>query len=147
MIGSGRDDADLRADVLKALMLDSLVPSTVDAIVTDRYVTLSGKVDWQYQRDEAEFVAGNVAGVIDVWNDIVITSTLPNADGIKQAIESALERRARLDAHDVKVKSASGTVTLEGKVGSWAEHDEAVAAAWAAPGVRDVDDRLRVEYF
>jgi osmotically-inducible protein OsmY len=147
LTGSGRDDADMRADVLRALMLDSLVPSTVDATVTDGYVTLSGKADWQYQRDEAEFVAGNVAGVLDVWNDIVIASTLPDANGVKQAIDSALERRARLDADDVKVRSAGGTVTLEGKVGSWAEHDEALAAAWAAPGVRDVDDRLRVEYF
>jgi osmotically-inducible protein OsmY len=147
LTGSHRDDADLRADVLRALMLDSLVPGTVDASVADGYVTLRGKADWQYQRDEAERVAGNVAGVLDVWNDIVITGTLPDANGIKDAIESALGRRAKVDANSVKVRTGGGTVTLEGKVGSWAEHDEAVAAAWAAPGVRDVDDRLRVEYF
>jgi hypothetical protein len=33
--GLGRSDADVRGDVLQALMLDSLVPDTVDAKVTD----------------------------------------------------------------------------------------------------------------
>src|SRR3954452_16464099 len=65
-----RDDADLRGDVLQALMLDSLVPKTVDATAEDGFVTLTGTANWQYERDEAEFVASNIAGALDVINEI-----------------------------------------------------------------------------
>src|SRR5215475_13017861 len=70
MTDSRRDDADLRSDVLQALALDSLVPATIDAQVDDGYVTLTGKAEWQYQRDEAESVAANVLGVLDVEDDV-----------------------------------------------------------------------------
>jgi osmotically-inducible protein OsmY len=65
--GVQRDDADLRGDVLQAMMLDALVPATIDVSVDDGFVTLTGNADWQYQRDEAEFVAANIVGVLDVW--------------------------------------------------------------------------------
>ena len=58
--GYARDDADVRGAVLQALMLDSLVPTTIDAAVSDGIVTLKGSAPYNYQRDEAEFVAGNV---------------------------------------------------------------------------------------
>src|SRR4051794_4481816 len=61
-----REDADLRGDVLQALMLDSLVPTTIDAKVHDGVVTLTGTVDRQYERDEAEFIAGNLLGVVAI---------------------------------------------------------------------------------
>src|SRR5512138_556989 len=67
-----RHDAELRGDVLQALMLDALVPSTVDAAVRDGVVTLTGIVTWQYQRDEAEFVAGNIRGVTGVHDDLYL---------------------------------------------------------------------------
>src|SRR5882762_7522352 len=59
-----RADAEVRGDVLQALMLDSLVPKTVDAKVADGFVTLTGSANWQYQRDEAEFVASNIVGAL-----------------------------------------------------------------------------------
>src|SRR6478736_5516302 len=59
-----RSDAELRGDVLQALMLDSLIPTAVDAKVQDGFVTLTGTVDWQYQRDEADFVASNIVGAL-----------------------------------------------------------------------------------
>jgi len=65
-----RADADLRGDVLQALMLDSLVPKTVDAKVEDGFVTLKGTANRQYERDEAEFVASNVVGALDVFDEI-----------------------------------------------------------------------------
>jgi osmotically-inducible protein OsmY len=74
-----RADADLRGDVLQALVLDSLVPKTVDAKVKDGFVTLTGTVDWQYQRDEAEFVAANIAGGLDVYDEIEIKHPTPAA--------------------------------------------------------------------
>jgi osmotically-inducible protein OsmY len=146
MNNSKRDDADLRGDILQALVLDSLVPGTVDATVDVGFVTLTGTAEWQYQRDEAEFVAANILGVLDVWNKIELTGAMPSADDVKSAIKSAFKRNAKIDAKDLRVETKNGTITLEGVVASWSEHDEAVAAAWAAPGVRKVDDKLLVTY-
>ena len=141
-----REDADLRGDVLQALMLDGLVPSTIDAKVSDGFVTLSGTATWQFERDEAEFVASNIVGALDVFNDVVLKHPRPDASAVKDGIASAFKRNARLDADDLSLSTSNGTVTIKGIVTSWAEHDEAIAAAWAAPGVTAVDDRMRVEY-
>jgi osmotically-inducible protein OsmY len=65
-----RADAELRGDVLQALMLDGLVPQTVDAQVEDGLVTLSGSAEWQYQRDEATRVASTVVGALQVSDHI-----------------------------------------------------------------------------
>jgi len=140
-----REDADLRGDVLQAFALDYLIPGSVDAKVSDGFVTLKGSVDWQYQREEADFVAANVLGVIDVFDEIKLKAKL-KAKAVKDDIRSAFERNAALDADDLSVTTSNGTVKLKGAVNSWAEHDEAVSAAWAAPGVTDVDDRILVEY-
>jgi osmotically-inducible protein OsmY len=147
LLGSdAREDAELRGDVLQALMLDALVPATVDAMVDDGFVTLSGTAEWQYQRDEAEFVAGNVRGVVDVWDDVELTGPPPDAENVQHAISKAFKRNAKLDAKDLKVDTDGSTVTLKGTVSSWAEHDEAVDAAWAAPGVQKVKDHILVAY-
>jgi osmotically-inducible protein OsmY len=146
MSDSKRDDAELRGDILQALMLDALVPKSVDAKVDDGFVTLTGTVDWQYERDEAEFVATNIFGVLDVLDEIVLTSPKPNAGDVKESIKGAFKRNAKLDADDLSVTTSNGTVTVEGTVGSWSEHDEAIDAAWAAPGVRRVDDQILVVY-
>ena len=141
-----REDADVRGDVLRALVLDVLVPSTVDANVKSGFVTLTGTADWQYQRDEAQFVAGNVPGVIGVENDIFLSVPTPYASDVEHSIKKALERDAKLDADNISVKTSNGTAILTGSVRSWAEHDAAVSAAWAAPGVTGVEDRLGIYY-
>jgi osmotically-inducible protein OsmY len=146
MSDAGRDDAELRADVLQALMLDGAVPATVNADVYGGFVTLNGTAEWQYQREEAESVAANIRGVTDVDNEIELTGPPPKADDVKDSITRALERNARLDASDLSVESSNGTITVKGTVSSWAEHDEAIAAAWSAPGVRRVHDRVLVAY-
>jgi osmotically-inducible protein OsmY len=143
---SRREDADLRGDVLQALMLDSLVPATIDAKVEDGWVTLSGKAEWQYQRDEAEFIAGNVFGVIGVDDEIELTSPQPKAGDVKESIEKSFKRNAKLDAKSLAVNTHDGTVSVSGTVGSWGEHDEAIEAAWAAPGVTNVEDDILVAY-
>jgi osmotically-inducible protein OsmY len=143
---AGRDDADLRGDVLKALMLDSTVPPTVDVTVDDGFVRLSGTAEWQYQRTEAETVAAKIHGVLDVWNDIVLTGPPPEAEDVEHSIKKAFKRSAKVDAQSLTVETSDRTVTLKGTVSSWAEHDEAVAAAWAAPGVQKVKDHILVAY-
>ena len=144
--GEGRSDSDLRGLVLQALMLDSLVPSTVDAKVTDGFVTLTGTVDWQYQRDEADFVASSIAGALDVFNEIELTPPLPNATDTEESIKKAFQRNATLDAEGLQISTLNGAVTVKGTVKSWAEHDEAIDAAWAAPGVTSVSDDLTIKY-
>jgi len=146
MTDSRRDDADLRADVLQSLALDSLVPATIDAQVDDGYVTLTGKAEWQYQRDEAESVAANVVGVLDVEDNVELIGPPPDAGDVQDDIKRAFKRNAKLDAKDLSVATSDHTVTVSGTVRSWAEHDEAIDAAWAAPGVRDVKDRIAVLY-
>jgi len=141
-----RADADLRGDVLQALMLDSLIPTTVDAKVDDGFVTLTGTADWQYQRDEADFVASNIVGALDVYDEIELVYPTPDRGDVKESIKKAFKRNAALDADDLHVSTDDGTVTLKGTVSSWAEHDEAVDAAWAAPGVTSVRDDLTVAY-
>jgi osmotically-inducible protein OsmY len=143
---STRDDAELRGDVLQALMLDSLIPTTVDTRARNGFVILGGTADWQYQRDEAEFLAASVPGVSAVQNDIRLTSA-PNARAVEKDISEAFRRNAKVDADRLSVDAAPcGRVTLAGTVSSWAEHDEAVAAAWPAPGVTEVDDQIVVAY-
>jgi len=141
-----REDADLRGAVLQALMLDSLVPATVDADVDDGMVTLKGQANWHFQRDEAETVATNVAGVVSVDNAIELVPPAPSAEDLEHSIKKAMERNAKLDADSVSVESSNGTVTVRGTVSSWADHDEAVSAAWAAPGVTRVKDHILVAY-
>jgi osmotically-inducible protein OsmY len=141
-----RADAELRGDVLQALMLDSLVPKTVDAKVEDGFVTLTGTADWQYQRDEAEFVASNIVGTLDVFDEIELTYPKPSAGDVKESITKAFKRNAAVDADDLHLTTDNGTVTIKGNVRSWAEHDEAIEAAWAAPGVTSVHDRMTVAY-
>lgn len=140
-----RDDADLRGDVLEALMLDESVPMTVDAQVRDGFVTLTGTVQWHCQRHEAEYRTAHVPGVARIDNTIALTHA-PGAPEPVVGIMRALRRNATLDADAISVDTVSfGRIMLSGTVRSWAAHDEALAAAWSAPGVTEVDDRIRIE--
>lgn len=143
---TARMDIDIRDDIRNALLLDLAVPTTVEVSVSGGFATLTGTAKWQYQRDEAATVAANVAGVIDVLDEIRLTNPKPDAFDIEQSIKDAFRRHAALDADAVSVMTSNGTVTLKGKVHSWAEHDEALDAAWAAPGVTSVHDDLAVTY-
>ena len=109
-------------------------------------VTLSGVAAWQFQRDEAELACAAVTGVTGV--DVAISlHPVPGDVDIQQAISAAFRRSARLDRFELSVDNPlPGMVVVSGTVSSWAERDDAVAAAWSAPGVTDVDDRIMVVY-
>jgi osmotically-inducible protein OsmY len=140
-----RDNEDLAGDVLEALMLDVSVPTTVDAQARDGFVTLTGTAQWHYQREAAEARTANVPGVAGIDNAISLTRT-PNAREARDVIRAAFRRDATLEADGLSVEASSGgVVILSGTVSSWAAHDQAVAAAWSAPGVTQVDDRIRVQ--
>jgi osmotically-inducible protein OsmY len=141
-----RADADVRADVRQALVLNDLIPATVQASVEAGFVTLSGVAAWQFQRDEAELACAAVPGVMGV--DVATSlHPAPSDADVQQAISAAFGRSARLDRFEISVDSPlPGMVVLCGTVSSWAERDHAVAVAWSAPGITDVDDRIMVAY-
>jgi len=140
-----RDDEDLRGDILEALMLDVSVPMTVDARARDGFVTLTGTAEWHYQREAAESRTTDVPGVAGIDNAITLTQA-PDARNARDAISGAFRRAAVLAAHVLSVETFSdGLVILSGTVSCWAAHDHAVAAAWSAPGVTRVEDRISVE--
>jgi len=107
-----RGDAELRGDVLQALMLNGVVPSTIDAKVDDGNVKLSGTANWQFQRDEAESVAGSILGIVGVDDEIELVAPGPSADDVDHSIKKAMERNAKLDAESVTADGGPFTTTV-----------------------------------
>jgi osmotically-inducible protein OsmY len=127
-------------------MLEASVPMTVDAQARDGFVTLTGTVEWHYQREAAESRTAAVPGVAGIGNAIALAQAA-DAHAAADAISCAFRRDAMLDPGRLSVEAFSGgLVILSGTVSSWAAHDHAVAAAWSAAGVTDIDDRIGVEY-
>jgi osmotically-inducible protein OsmY len=140
-----RTDTDIAKAVADALEANSLVPkSRIKVTVKHGWVTLEGDVDWRFEREEAESTARKVAGVTGVTNLIVVKQPSVSPAEIKEAIERALVRSAEVDADRIQVHVEGGHVTLTGTVRSWAERQEAEAAAWRARGVTSVTNEIRV---
>jgi osmotically-inducible protein OsmY len=141
---SARSDSDLAAAIVTALRWNTQVPADrIVATVADGWVTLKGEVEWHFQREAAERSVRDLAGVIGVTNSVTIKPHVRIAD-VQTKIEAALKRSAEIDARRIHVAALDGKVTLTGNVHSWAERREATLAAWAAPGVHEVDNRLSV---
>jgi osmotically-inducible protein OsmY len=141
---TSRSDGDIAKAVMNALRWDSAVPAdAVKATVDDGVVTLTGQVAWQFQRLAAEGALRHLYGVKGVSNAITVRPHVAVRD-VKAEIEAAFKRSAELDARNVHVEARGGAVILTGKVHSSFEREEAERAAWAAPGVTKVEDRLLV---
>jgi osmotically-inducible protein OsmY len=139
-----RVDADIAADVAKALELGSTIPNSVQATVHSGHVTLTGMVDWMYQKHDAERAVRHVRGVHNVMNRIAIAPGAVERD-VRHRIVEALHRNADLDARHVRVTVTGDRATLTGTVGTWLQRDTAERAAADAPGIRVVDNRVVVE--
>ena len=138
------EDEELARRAINSLDWDALVPrACVKVTVEGGWVSLSGEVSWQYQKNAAENAVRKLCGVVGVINNVAIKRQ-PQPTDIKQRIEYALKRSAELDSKSIQIAVANGTVTLEGTVDSWAARDQAKGAVWAAPGVIEVRDNLRV---
>ena len=140
-----RTDSDIALAIDRRFESNSAIPSDVKFIVRDGHVTLSGKVPWYYQCQEAASEARRVVGVRDVANLITVKSaaTLTN-DEIKRKIHAEFERTADLDAKGVSVAVFDGTVTLSGNARTWLEKEKAGQAAWSLPGVTHVNNSIGI---
>jgi osmotically-inducible protein OsmY len=107
-------------------------------------VTLTGDVDWRFQKSEAEAAIHNLTGVAGVANLIRVHSPVQVPE-VREKIQKALHRSADLDASRITVQTDGGKVVLGGKVHAWYERDIAECAAWSAPGVTEVHDRIQIE--
>jgi osmotically-inducible protein OsmY len=121
----------------------SLPKGTIKVKVEGGYVTLTGEVNWNYQRTAAEQGIRRLAGVRGVSNQIFVKPQVKATD-IKRRIEDALERQADLEAHKISVTVEGSKVRLDGKVRAWFERDIIERAAWAAPGVQSVEDHVSI---
>ena len=141
---SQRSDSDIAAAALSALKWDTTVPEDrIKVTVRNGWITLEGKVDWGYQKETAERVVRNLTGVTGLTSQITVKSRVKPGE-VKTKIEAAFRRSAELDARRVGVEARDGKVILHGNVHSWIEKQEAEQAAWAAPGVSEVENRLTV---
>lgn len=141
---SKRNDVDIARSAGNVLdWTTSLPEGAVKVMVDDGWVTLSGDVDWGFQRDGASAAVRRLMGVTGVTDDIVIRPKL-TMNAVKADIEAALNRRAWAHTQKISVEVNGSDVILSGTVDSWSERELATQAAWGTPGVRKVVDNLTV---
>lgn len=139
-----RNDTDIAHSAVNALEWDIEVPSDkITATVEAGWITLRGDVSWNFQKKAAERAVRYLVGVKGISNLIEVKPSVSPVE-VKTKIEAALKRNAELDAKLINIETSGAKVTLKGNVRSWAERIDAEHAAWAAPGVKEVDDRLVV---
>jgi len=141
-----RTDADIASSAESVLTWTTFLPKeSVKVMVEDGWVTLSGDVDWEYQRVSALNAISSLMGVKGIIDHIKI-ATKVSKTLVKSDIEAALKRRATKDAQNITVEVDGNDVTLRGKVHSWSERELATDSAWCTPGVNKVKDYMTIAY-
>ena len=141
---SKRTDADIAGSAKNVLQWTaSLTKDGVKVMVENGWVTLSGEVDWEFQRQAAANGVRYLTGVTGVSNQIAVRPHV-SLSAVKSDIEAALKRRAKADAQKISVEIHGADVTLTGTVHSWSEREAARHSAWGTPGVRNVVDHMTI---
>ncbi|MEA2731653.1 MAG: hypothetical protein QOF70_6128 [Acetobacteraceae bacterium] len=139
-----RPDPEIARDAVAALKHELPYSSeTMKVLVKDGWVTLEGTAEWNYQRTRAEEAVRRVSGIKGISNLILLKPRVAPTE-IKAKIEEAFRRSAEVDASRITVEANGSEVILKGTVRSWAERQEAERAAWRAPGVTKVDNRITI---
>jgi osmotically-inducible protein OsmY len=139
-----RPDPEIARDAVAAIKSQLPISSEhIKVVVKNGWVTLEGTVEWQYQRTTAETAVRRIKGVKGVTNVILLKPRAEPSE-IKKKIQDAFKRNAEIDANRITVEANGSEVILKGTVRSWVEREEAERAAWAAPGVTKVEDRIVV---
>lgn len=143
--GSGmRSDTEIAHVAASALKWQTFLPEgAIQLMVESGWITLSGQVEWEYQRQAANTAVRHLAGVRGVNDEIVISAKVSGGD-VKANIESALKRRAIVDGQNVSVTVDGAGVTLTGNVDSWTEREQASNSAWGTAGVERVVNNITV---
>jgi VCBS repeat-containing protein len=141
---AGRTDADIAADAATMLRLHDEVPETVQAAVHHGHVTLTGTVDWHYQRLQALKAVRHIRGVRHVIDKMTVVPKTAGHD-LHKRITKALHRSACLDARSIDVTVTGSVAHLKGTVTSWLQRDAAERAAYDAPGITVVDNQIVVD--
>jgi osmotically-inducible protein OsmY len=139
-----RPDPEIARDAVEAIRRQlPLSYQNIKVVVRDGWVTLEGEAEWNHQKERAQEAIRSVKSIQGVINTILVKPAATPTE-IKRNIEEALERHAELDATCIEVEASDGEVVLKGTVHSWFEREEAERAAWQAPGVKKVEDRIEV---
>ena len=137
-----RPDPEIARDAIQRIKSElPFARDEIRVVVKSGWVTLEGEVEWNYQRGRAEAAVRRVRGLKGVTNSIEVKPHVAPSE-IRRKIEDALRRAAEIDAGRITVETVGSEVILRGTVRSWAERQEAERAAWWAPGVSKVDNRI-----
>jgi osmotically-inducible protein OsmY len=144
LAGEAIADAAIAAACLAAMDSDRFVPKdAIDVDVTDGWVTMTGHVRHHLQRQLAEQACGKVDGVKGITDKVEINGD-PMPSDVVERINKALERNSIVDDSLITVTNEGHTVYLDGTTTTWFARNEAEDAAWSAPGVTDVVDRIAI---
>lgn len=142
--GKERSDTEIAQAAVQGLeALDTVPHERIQVTVRDGWLTLEGTVDWNYQKAAADAAVRYLAGVKSASNQIVVEPPVAMSE-VKEKIEAALRRSAELEARRITVETSGSMVILHGAVTTWAEREEAEAAAWRAAGVTKVENYLQI---
>ena len=142
-------DAELAHALRQALEWGAFVPDkTITSTVSDGWVKLEGKVKSLTERADAEWAVENLTGVAGITNELEVEPSKTDAVTLRETIEAALERRADREAERFRIDVKDGEVSLYGRIHSWPERNAVVGSISHAPGVKKINDNLRIDpYF
>ena len=144
-----KTDHDIVSAAIQAFKWHALIPDELVKItVANGHVILSGRVDWQYQKNLAWNAVNNLSGVKSIKNNIIVKPVVAiklDTKTIKSEITKEFERHARIDANNISIEIKGNKISLKGSVRNFDEMNEAEEVAWSVPGVEEVENDLTIE--